>query len=65
MNLTPLFFMQMNWILSMAMLMTPLAIDGMAKMAKMAFMGTFVMTNVSMAMRGIQLKSITKLAQCC
>ena len=55
----------MNWILSMTMLMTPLAIDGMAKMAKMAFMGTFVMANVSMAMRGIQLKSITKLAQCC
>ena len=49
----------------MAMLMTPMAIAGMAKMAIMAIMVTSVMANglFSMAVRGIQLKSTTKLAQ--
>ena len=42
----------------MAMLMTPMAIAGMAKMAIMAIMVTSVM-----AVRGIQLQGTKKLAQ--
>ena len=51
----------------MAMLMTPMAIAGMAKMAIMAIMVTSVMANgnFSMAVRGIQLKGTKKLAQWC
>ena len=44
----------------MAMLMTPMAIAKMAKTAILAIMATIVMANVnlSMAIRGIQLKII-------
>ena len=51
----------------MAMLMTHMAIAGMAKMAIMAIMVTSVMANgkFSMAVRGIQLKGTQKLAQWC
>ena len=47
----------------MAMLMTPMAIAGMAKMAIMAIMVTSVMANgnFSMAVRGIHLKGTQKL----
>ena len=57
--------MLFNWIPSMAMLMTPMAIAEMAKIAILAIMATIVMANVnfSMAIMGIQLKSIQKLAQ--
>ena len=59
MNLTSLsyFFVPFNWIPSLAMLMTPMAIAGMDKMAIMAIMVTSVMDNgnFSMAVRGIQL----------
>ena len=62
MNLTPQswVFVLFNWIPSMAMLMTPMAIAEMTKMAIFAIMATIVMANVnfSMAKRGIQLKSI-------
>ena len=46
----------------MAMLQTPKGIAEMAKNAILAIMATFVMVNVnfSMAIRGIQLKSINK-----
>ena len=51
----------------MAMLLTPMAIAGMAKMAIMAKMVTSVMANgnFSMAVWGIQLKGTHKLAQWC
>ena len=57
--------MLFNSISSMAMLMTLMAIAEMAKMAMLAIMATIVMANVnfSMAIMGIQLKSIKKLAQ--
>ena len=57
--------MLFDWIPSMAMLMTPMAIAEMAKMAILAIVATIVMVNVnfSMAIRVIQLKSITKLVQ--
>ena len=57
--------MLFNSIPSMAMLMTLMAIAEMAKMAMLAIMATIVMANVnfSMAIMGIQLKSIKKLAQ--
>ena len=57
--------MLFKWIPSMAMLMTPMAIAEMAKMAILAIMTTIVMANVnfSMAIIGIQVKGITKLAQ--
>ena len=57
--------MLFEWIPSMAMLMTPMAIAEMAKMAILAIVATIVMVNVnfSMAIRVIQLKSITKLVQ--
>ena len=46
----------------MAMLMTPMAIAGMAKTAIMAILVTSVMDNgnFSMAVRGIQLQGTTK-----
>ena len=46
----------------MAMLITPMAIAGMAKLAIMAIMVTSVMTNgnFSMVIRGIQLKATQK-----
>ena len=49
----------------MAMLMTHMAIAGMAKMAIMAIMVTSVMANgnLSMAKRGIQLQGTQQLAQ--
>ena len=49
----------------MAMLMTPMAIAGMAKMAIMAIMVTSLMANgkFSMVIRGIELKGTQKLAQ--
>ena len=49
----------------MTMLLISMAIAKMAKIAILAIMATIVMANVnfSMAIRGIQLKSITKLAQ--
>ena len=49
----------------MAMLMTPMAIARMAKMAISAIMATSVMANgnFSMALRSIQLKGTQKLAQ--
>ena len=54
--------MPFNWIPSMAMLMTPMAIARMAKIAIMAIMVTSVMANgkFSMAVRGIQLKVTTQ-----
>ena len=69
MNITQLnnffFFFFFNWIPSMAMLMTPKAIAEMAKMAIFEIMATIVMANVnfSMAIIGIQFKSIRQLAQ--
>ena len=63
-NLTPLnkFFMLFNWIPSMTMLMTPLAIAKMAEMPILAIMATIVMAyvNFSMAIRGIKLKILKK-----
>ena len=49
----------------MAMLMTPMAIAGMAKMAIMAIMVTSVMANgnFSMALWGMQLKGTKKVAR--
>ena len=57
--------MLFNWIPSMAMLMTPMTIAKMANMAILAIMATIMMANVNlgMAIRGIQLKSISKLAR--
>ena len=57
--------MLFNWIPSIAMLMTPMAIAEMAKMAIWALMTTIAMANVisSMDITGIQLEIITKLAQ--
>ena len=50
--------MPFNWIPSLAMLMTTMAIAGMDEMAIMAIMVTSVKDNgnFSMAVRGIQLK---------
>ena len=57
MNITPLsyFFLLFNWIPSMAMLMTHMAIAEIAEMAIFAIMATIVMANgnFSMAIRGI------------
>ena len=57
--------MLFNWIPSMAMLMTPMTIAKMANMAILAIMAIIMMDNVNlgMAIRGIQLKSISKLAR--
>ena len=51
----------------MAMLVTPMAIAGMAKTAIMAILVTSVMDNgnFSMAVRGIQFQGTKKLAQLC
>ena len=52
--------MLFNWILSMAMLMTTMAISEKDKMAILAIIATIVMANVyfSVAIRAIKLKSI-------
>ena len=57
--------MLFNWIPLMAMLITPRAIAKMNKIAISAIMATVVMDNgnFSMAIRGIQVKSMKKLAQ--
>ena len=64
MNLKPLsyFFMLFNWIPSMFMLITPMAIAKMAKMAILAVMATILMANInfSMALRGIFLIATKK-----
>ena len=54
--------MLFNWIPSLVMMVTPMAI---AEMAIFAIMSTIVMANVNftMAMSGFQLKSIEKLTQ--
>ena len=62
MNQTPLsyIFYAFNWIPSMAMLMTAMAIAEMAKIAILAIMATIVMADVnfSMAIGGTKLQYI-------